>query len=95
MAEVGFVKCATVALRVGQAVLPASRRTCSQPRGQQPQLLAILCLMRDEDWTFHKAEVRLAEHAELRAALGLSMGLTLPRCPVFSAASTHRCGSSS
>jgi Transposase domain (DUF772) len=26
--------------------------------------------MRDEDWTFREAEVRLAEHAELRAALG-------------------------
>lgn len=35
-----------------------------------PQLLAILCLMRDEDWTFREAEVRLAEHTELRTALG-------------------------
>ena len=37
----------------------------------QPQLLAILCLMRYEDWTLRKAEVRLAEHSELRCALGL------------------------
>jgi hypothetical protein len=31
----------------------------------------MLCLMRDEDWTFREAEVRLAEHGELRTALGL------------------------
>ena len=37
----------------------------------QPQLLAVLCLMRYEDWTFREAENRLAEHAELRAVLGL------------------------
>jgi hypothetical protein len=29
-----------------------------------------MCLMRYEDWTFRKAGVRLAEHRELRAALG-------------------------
>jgi hypothetical protein len=29
-------------------------------------LLAILCLMRYEDWTFREAEVGLAEHGELR-----------------------------
>ena len=38
----------------------------------QPQLLAVLCLMRYEDWTFREAEIRLAEHAELRAALDLN-----------------------
>jgi Transposase DDE domain len=32
----------------------------------------MLCLMRDEDWTFREAEVRLAEHCDLRAALGLT-----------------------
>jgi len=35
------------------------------------QLLAILCLMRYEDWTFREAEVRLSEHRELRQVLGL------------------------
>lgn len=34
--------------------------------------MAILCLMRYEDWTVHEAEVRLAEHRELRQALGLA-----------------------
>jgi transposase len=34
-------------------------------------LLAILCLMRYEDWTFREAEVRLQEHRELRQILGL------------------------
>jgi hypothetical protein len=68
MADVGLVKFATVALRVGQAVLPTYRSTCSKRCFTQPQLLAILCLMRYEDWTFREAEVRLAEHRELRGA---------------------------
>jgi hypothetical protein len=72
MAEVGLVKFATVALRVSQAVLPAYRSKFSKRQFTQPQLLAILCLMRDEDWTFREAEVRLAEHSNLRAALGLT-----------------------
>jgi hypothetical protein len=38
----------------------------------QPQLLAVLCLMRDEDWTFREAEVRLSEHSRLRSALQLN-----------------------
>ena len=36
------------------------------------KLLAILCLMRYEDWTFREAEVRLSEHRELRQVLGLA-----------------------
>jgi DDE family transposase/transposase-like protein DUF772 len=71
MAEVGVVKFASVALRVGQAVLPAYRSKFSKRCFTQPQLLAILCLMRYEDWTFREAEVRVAEHRELRAALSL------------------------
>jgi Transposase DDE domain/Transposase domain (DUF772) len=71
MAEVGLVPFARVALRVGQAVLPAYRSKYSKHRFTQPQLLAMLCLMRYADWTFREAEVRLAEHHELRAALGL------------------------
>jgi len=65
------VKFATIALQVGQAALPAYRSKFSTRQLTQPQLLAILCLMRYEEWTFPEAEVRLAEHAELRAALGL------------------------
>jgi hypothetical protein len=71
MAEIGLVKFAQIALQLGQAALPACRSKFSKRRFQQPQLLAILCLMRYADWTFREAEVRLAEHAELRAALGL------------------------
>jgi len=33
--------------------------------------LAILCLMRYEDWTFRESEVRLGEHRESRQAPGL------------------------
>jgi Transposase domain (DUF772) len=71
MAEIGLVKFATIALQVGQVALPAHRSKFSKRRLQQPQLLAVLCSMRYEDWTFREAEVRLAEHSELRAALGL------------------------
>lgn len=71
MAEVGLVTFARVALRVSQRALSAYRSKFSKHRFQQPQLLAILCLMRYEDWTFREAEVRLSEHTELRAALGL------------------------
>src|ERR671924_59055 len=69
MAEVGFIALARVALRVGQAALPAYRSKSSKRCFTRPQLLAILCLMRYEDWTFREAEVRLAEHSELRRAL--------------------------
>jgi hypothetical protein len=47
----------------------------------QPQLLAVFCLMRYEDWTFREAEVRLAEHVELRSALQLN---SVPDYPTLS-----------
>ena len=72
MAEMGLVRFAGLALEVGQAVLPAQRSKFSKRQFTQPQLLAVLCLMRYEDWTFREAEVRLSEHYELRSALRLS-----------------------
>jgi hypothetical protein len=72
MAEFGLVTLAGVALRVSHIVLPAHHSKFSTRRFTQPQLLAILCLMRYEDWTLREVEVRLAEHRELRAALGLT-----------------------
>ncbi len=71
MAEVGLVRFAQVAREVAEAVLPTYRSKYSKHLFTQPTLLAILCLMRYEDWTFREAEVRLGEHQELRAALGL------------------------
>lgn len=71
MAEVGLVRFAGVALEVAEAVLPYYRSKFSKHIFTQPQLLAVLCLMRYEDWTMRKAEVRLAEHSELQSALGL------------------------
>jgi hypothetical protein len=71
MAEVGLVRFARVALEFAEAVLPDYRTKFSKHTFTQPQLLAVLCLMRFEDWTLRKAEVRLAEHRELRSALGL------------------------
>jgi len=71
MAEVGLVKLAATALQVTKAVLPERRSRFSKKQFSQPQLLALLCLMRFEDWTYREAEVRLAEHGELRRALEL------------------------
>jgi hypothetical protein len=71
MAEVGLVSFARVALDVARSVLPNYRSKFSKHVFTQPQLLAIVCLMRYEGWTLRKAEVRLAEHRELREALEL------------------------
>ena len=71
MPEIGLLPFARVALDVATAVLPTYRSRFSKHQFTQPQLLAILCLMRYEDWTFREAEVRLREHHELRAALHL------------------------
>src|SRR5919202_1610275 len=71
MAEVGLVLFAKTALEVMQEVLPAYGSKYSKHTFTQPQLMAVLCLVRFEDWTFREAEVRLAEHSDLRDALGL------------------------
>jgi IS5 family transposase len=71
MNEIGLVPFARVALAVCREVVPPYSHRFSPRRFTQPQLLAILCLMRYEDWTFRAAEVRLAEHGELRRALEL------------------------
>lgn len=71
MAEIGLVKFARLALEIGETVLPAHRSKFSKRQFSQPQLLAVLCVMRYEDWTFREAEVRLSEHSELRLALRL------------------------
>ena len=71
MAEVGLLPFARIALQVSRAVLPRFRSRFSKHQFTQPQLLAILCPMRYEDWTFREAEVRLSEHRALRQVLGL------------------------
>jgi hypothetical protein len=71
MAEVGLVLFAKTALEVMNEVLPPYGSKFSKHTFTQPQLMTILCLMRFEDWTFREAEVRLAEHSDLRQALGL------------------------
>lgn len=72
MAEVGLVPFARLALDVSVRAVPVYRSKYSKHVFTQPQLLATLCLMRYENWKFREAEVRLAEHKELRDALGLS-----------------------
>ena len=72
MAEVGLVAFAECALDIAKRVMPLYRSKFSKHTFTQPQLLAILCLMRLEDWTFRETEVRLREHSDLRRALCLS-----------------------
>lgn len=72
MPRVGLVRYAQVAFEVAEAVLPRYRAPRSKHVFTQPQLLAVLCLMRYDGWTFRDAEVRLAEHAELRRVLRLT-----------------------
>ncbi len=72
LVEVGLLPFARIALQVSRAVLPRYRSRFSKHQFTQPQLLAILCQMRYEDWTFREAEVGLGEHRELRQTLGLS-----------------------
>ncbi len=71
MPEVGLLPFARVTLDVATTVLPPYRTRFSKHQFTQPQLLAVLCLMRYEDWTFREAEVRVREHGELRRVLGL------------------------
>jgi hypothetical protein len=70
MVEIGLVDFAKCALALATRVLPMYASKYSKHTFSQPQLLAILCLMRYEDWTFRETEVRLQEHVELRLALG-------------------------
>lgn len=69
MAEVGLVLSAKTALEVMQELLPPYGSKYS--KHTFTQLMTVLCLMRFKDWTFCEAKVRLAEHSDLRAALGL------------------------
>jgi hypothetical protein len=55
----------------GHANFSAPRTRFSKHQFTQLQLLAVLFLMRFEDWTFREAEVRLREQPELRVALQL------------------------
>ncbi len=72
MSDVGLVRFAEVALEVTSRVIPLYRARSSKHIFTQPQLLAVLLLMRFEGWTFRDAETRLGEHSELREALGLA-----------------------
>ena len=64
MAEVGLARFGQLTLEVSRAVLPAQRTKFSKRKFTQPQLLAVLCLMRYADWTLREAEVQLREHKD-------------------------------
>lgn len=71
MAEVGLVRFAQVTMEVAKGCLPPYAAPRSKHIFTQHQLVTLVCLMRYAGWTYRDAEVRLAEHRELRAALGL------------------------
>ncbi len=85
-----YIVLLTAVLMFLPAVLPAQRTKFSKRQFTQPQLLAVLCVMRFEDWTFREAEVRLSEHGELRRALELDAApdQTTPRSTASCFAST-------
>ncbi len=62
MAEVGLVRFGQVALDVAQTTVPRYRTTFSKHQFTQPQLLAILCLMRYEDWTLISRRIYRSNH---------------------------------
>jgi hypothetical protein len=72
MAEIGTVAFAQVARQVAESVLPPYRSHFSKHIFSHPSLVAVLGLMRYEEWTYRETEVRLADHHELRDALGLT-----------------------
>ena len=71
MAEIGLVAFARCALEIARRAMPSYRSKFSKHIFTQPQLLAMVCLMRYEDWTFRETEIRLREHSDLRRALCL------------------------
>lgn len=70
MAEIGVVRFARVAREVAEAALPRYRSPFSKHTFAQPTLLAILCLMRYEDWIYREAEVRISLLGDQAQALG-------------------------
>jgi len=80
MPEIGLLPLARVAMDVATAVLPPYRSRFSKHPFPQPQVLAILCLLRYADGTFREAEVRLREPSEWRALLRLWSGPDPPPC---------------
>ena len=85
MAEIGLVQFAGVA----HASVPRYRTTFSKHQFAQPQLPAILCLVRYEDWTYCEAEVRWREHIELRVPRILVRFLTTLPCIASCVVSTR------
>jgi hypothetical protein len=90
MAEVGLLPFARIALQVCRAVLPRHRSRFSKHQFTQPQLLAILCLMRYKDWTFREAEVAWANTASCVRPWACRACPTSQPCIAFCNASTTR-----
>jgi hypothetical protein len=92
MAEVGLVGFAISSVGCCPLRLTADyRNKFSKHVFTQPQLLASVYLMRYEGWILRKAEVRLAEHRELREALCLDEAPDYTTLLASLIGSTRRC----
>jgi hypothetical protein len=68
------VRFASVALDVAKATVPRYRTSFSKHQFTQPQLLAILCLMRYEDWTYRGSRGALVGTLRTAARLATPLG---------------------
>jgi hypothetical protein len=57
MAEVALLPFARIACQVSKTVRLRYRSRFSKHQFNQPQLLVVLCLVRNEVWTFREAEL--------------------------------------
>jgi hypothetical protein len=89
MAEVGLVRFAGVALEVAEAVLLYYRSKISKHIFTQPQLLAVLCLMRYENWTLRKAPDHTMLYSLMRRLDEQALVATLNETVRRLAASSH------
>jgi len=83
MAEVGLLPFARVALQVATQVLPPYRSRFSKHQFTQPQLLAVLCLMRYEDWTFREGRSTLARAPRVARHIAIAGGARLHHAVSF------------
>ena len=80
MAEVGPLPFARVALQVATQVLPPYRTRFSKHQFTQPQLLAVLCLMRYEDWTLRRLEDDTVDRGLQETVRRLRRRRSRPKC---------------
>ena len=81
MTEVGLLPFARVALEVATAILDRYRTPFSKHQFMQPQLLAVLCLMRYEDWGASAIDCWWDQHNPINSIVLLAeMAIAVLKC---------------